>query len=73
MKKKAYSIAETAELCGLGITKIKEAIRAGALEARKAGRRTVITDEDLTAWIAGLPKARPYSSHHTQGGPHEHE
>jgi hypothetical protein len=58
MDKKAYSIAETAQLAGLGITKIKAAIRLGALEARKAGRRTIVTDEAITAWIASLPKAK---------------
>jgi hypothetical protein len=59
MGRKAYSIAETAQLAGLGTTKVKEAIRLGALEARKAGRRTIVTDEAITAWIAGLPKVKP--------------
>jgi hypothetical protein len=59
MEKKAYSIAETAELSGLGTWKIKEAIRLGALEARKAGRRTIVTSEAITAWLAGLPKVKP--------------
>jgi hypothetical protein len=59
MDKKAHSIAGAAQLADLGITKIKEAIRLGALEARKAGRRTIVTDEALTAWIASLPKGKP--------------
>jgi excisionase family DNA binding protein len=59
MDRKAYSIAETAELVGLGITKVKEAIRLGALEAHKAGTRTIVTDGAVTAWIASLPKAKP--------------
>jgi hypothetical protein len=59
--RKAYSIAETAQLAGLGITKVKQAIRLGVLEARKAGRRTIVTDTAITAWIAGLPKVKPAS------------
>ena len=58
MDKKAYSIAETAQLTDLGVTKIKEAIRLGALEARKAGRRTIVTEESITTWIASLPKVK---------------
>jgi hypothetical protein len=59
VKRKAYSVAETARLACVGTTKVKEAIRFGALEARKAGRRTIVTDEAITAWIAGLPMVRP--------------
>jgi excisionase family DNA binding protein len=56
MDKLAYSIADSASLAGVGITKIKEAVRLGELEARKAGRRTLITRAALSAWIDGLPK-----------------
>jgi hypothetical protein len=61
MDRKAYSIAETAQLAGLGVTKVKEAIRLGALEARKAGRRTIVTEDAITTWIASLPKVKPAS------------
>jgi hypothetical protein len=33
------------------------AIRAGHLVARKFGRRTLITDDDLRQFLAGLPRA----------------
>jgi hypothetical protein len=59
MARMAYSIAETARLVCVGTTKVKEAIRLGTLEARKAGRRTIVTDEAITAWLAGLPKVKP--------------
>jgi excisionase family DNA binding protein len=61
--RRAYSIAETAQLAGLGITKVKEAIRLGELEARKVGRRVIITDTALSAWIANLPKVRSNTNH----------
>jgi hypothetical protein len=33
------------------------AIRDGHLVARKFGRRTLITDDDLRQFLAGLPRA----------------
>lgn len=69
MDRKAYSIAETAQLAGLGITKVKQAIRLGVLEARKAGRRTIVTDTAITAWIASLPKVKPVQPTSTSESP----
>jgi hypothetical protein len=60
--RRVHSIAGAAEIAGLGTTKIKGAIRAGELEARKAGRRTLITDNALAAYIEGLPKVADISS-----------
>jgi hypothetical protein len=37
-------------------TKLYEEIRAGRLVATKIGRRTVILDDDLKAWLSRLPK-----------------
>ena len=31
------------------------ALNSGALTGRKAGRRTLILDSDLLAWLAALP------------------
>jgi hypothetical protein len=36
------------------------AIRDGHLVARKAGRRTLITDDDLRQFLAELPRAGGY-------------
>lgn len=53
--KLAYSINETSEVLGVGRTKIYKEIAKGKLEARKIGKRTVVTSEGLNAYIASLP------------------
>lgn len=57
--KLVYSIADVTDLTGLGRSFVYEQIKAGSLIMRKAGRRSLIFDEDLRAWLAQLPK---YSS-----------
>jgi excisionase family DNA binding protein len=52
----AYTIQEAARAAAIGVTKLRTEIRAGRLRARKVGRRTIITHEDLEFWAAGLPK-----------------
>ncbi|MEQ1768503.1 MAG: DNA-binding protein [Devosia sp.] len=39
--------------------KLYEAINSGALKARKNGKRTVILDGDLRAWLDNLPVYEP--------------
>lgn len=51
----AYSIEETAKLIGLGRTALYAEVKSGRLVARKIGRRTVILEGDLAAYLAGLP------------------
>ena len=53
----AHSITETCSLTGLGRDAVYGAIRAGHLVARKLGRRTLITDDDLRQFLDGLPRA----------------
>jgi excisionase family DNA binding protein len=53
----AHSIAETCALTGLGRDSIYSAIRSGKLLARKLGKRTLVTDDDLRQFLAGLPRA----------------
>ena len=55
----AYSIAEVAKSVGLGRSYLYGEIKDGRLRIRKAGRRTLIYEADLRAWLAQLPK---YSS-----------
>lgn len=55
--RRAYSITETCGLTGLGRDTVYAAIRDGHLVARKLGRRTLITDDDLRVFLAGLPRA----------------
>ncbi len=52
----AYSIPDVSRKTSIGRTAIYEEIKAGRLKARKAGRRTVILDPDLRAWLASLPQ-----------------
>jgi excisionase family DNA binding protein len=55
----AYTIQEATRQSGVGRSKIYEAISEGKLLARKMGRRTLILDDDLRAWLERLPKLQP--------------
>ena len=55
MAKLAYSIAEAVEAGAGGRTAIYEAIKSGALKARKRGKRTVILAPDLAQYLENLP------------------
>jgi excisionase family DNA binding protein len=55
--RRAHTIAETCALTGLGRDSIYSAIRDRHLVARKFGRRTLVTDDDLRQFLAGLPRA----------------
>jgi excisionase family DNA binding protein len=52
----AMNIDQAAAEAGIGRDAIYEGIRAGTLEARKLGRRTIITREALERFIAALPR-----------------
>lgn len=55
-QKLAHSINDLVQT-GIGCrSKIHQLIRDGKLTARKAGSRTVVLDEDLRTYLAGLPK-----------------
>lgn len=47
---------EFARRNGIGLTKVYEQIGIGRLEARKLGRRTIITADAEQAWLNSLPK-----------------
>ena len=40
---------------GIGRTKIYEALKTGALPARKFGRRTIVLPDDLDRFLRSLP------------------
>ncbi len=61
-RKLAHSIDDVTKLTGVGRSFIYEAIKAGNLSIRKAGRRTLIFDADLNAWLASLPEKRSADS-----------
>ncbi len=54
----AYTISAASRASGLGRTTLFTMIASGRLEARKAGRRTLILAESLRGLLAGLPPAR---------------
>lgn len=55
LRRRAYSVDGAAELLGTCRDGIYAAIKEKRLRARKFGRRTLILDEDLTAFMRSLP------------------
>ena len=53
--KLAFTIAEAVEAGAGSRTKIYEAIKSGALRARKRGKRTVFLAADLNQYLESLP------------------
>jgi excisionase family DNA binding protein len=53
----AYTVPNACQASGIGTTKMYELIGLGTLDARKAGRRTLITADSLHAYLEGLPRA----------------
>lgn len=51
----AYSIIEAAKAVGISRSSIYLEIAEGRLRVRKIGRRSVISSDDLKAWLAALP------------------
>jgi excisionase family DNA binding protein len=55
-RKAAHSIPEVCAYTGLGRDSVYAAIRTGKLIARKYGRRTVVLDNDMRAFLEALPR-----------------
>jgi excisionase family DNA binding protein len=53
--KRAMSVEQAAKAAGIGRTLLFAEIREGRITARKVGRRTIITLDDLDAWLKSLP------------------
>lgn len=53
------SIKEVCRITGLSRTLISAQIRLGKLNAKKAGRRTLVMRTDLRRWLEGLPAVQP--------------
>ncbi len=51
----AHSPRDAAKAANIGPTKLYAEIKDGRLKARKIGRRTIILDEDLRAYLRSLP------------------
>lgn len=52
-----FSIAEVRDRLRIGNTTVFQEISAGHLDARKIGRRTLVTSESLAKYIESLPRA----------------
>lgn len=55
----AYDINGAADTSQTGRTTVSKEIKEGRLKARKVGRKTIITREDLKAWLDTLPVRQP--------------
>ncbi len=55
MEKMAFTIREAVEAGAGGRSVVYEAIKSGALKARKRGRSTIILAADLTQYLESLP------------------
>jgi len=53
----AYAPKDAKRILGCGLTFLYAEISAGRLEARKAGKKTLIPADSLRAYLAALPKA----------------
>jgi len=51
----AHTIANVMALASIGRTTVYAEIKMGRLKARKLGRKTVVLDSDLRAWLESLP------------------
>jgi excisionase family DNA binding protein len=54
----AYSPADAARFCGLGLTRIKALLRDGTIAHRKDGRRTLVLRSDIEAYLTSLAAGR---------------
>ena len=55
---RAYRIRDVCRVTGLGRTTVYEAIKSGALIARRYGRCTIVLAEDLVVFLRNLPTTR---------------
>jgi len=51
----SYTIAESVNATGVSRSSIYRALKAGELQARKRGRRTLIMADELRRWLTNLP------------------
>ena len=55
----SLSPEQTSALTGIGISRIREAIRGGALDAHRNGASIVILPDDIKVWLKALPAVEP--------------
>ena len=54
MDQLSISIEAASKLTGIGRTKLYQAMKQGALKAKKFGKRTIILKEDLNSFLSNL-------------------
>ena len=54
----AYSVDDAARLAGIGRTRLYDFIAAGALPAKKFGKRTIVLADALKDFLDALPAAK---------------
>jgi hypothetical protein len=54
-RQRAMSIAEFCRDYGTGRTTAYQEIKSGRLQARKCGKRTIVTEDAAEAWLQSLP------------------
>jgi hypothetical protein len=60
MNRISYQLPEAARIAGVSRTRIFDAVRKQELTIRKAGRASIVTHDDLLAWIRSVPiKGKP--------------
>lgn len=52
------TVANTVKWSGISRSRLYELIKAGEIEARKAGRRTLIVTDTVIRWLDALPRVR---------------
>jgi excisionase family DNA binding protein len=67
----SHSICDVAKITGVGRSLLYQEIKEGRLRIRKLGRRTLIFDADLKAWLASLPQKDAGESKQTKLKPHK--
>lgn len=56
---RAFGIQAFCRQYGVGRTKVYQEIKAGKLKAKKAGKRTLIQEDEAERWANELPELRP--------------
>jgi len=56
LRRAAYSVNETLEILSLGRTSLYALVRAGKLEPRKIGRKTLFLAPDITRFLLELQR-----------------
>ncbi|GGF82120.1 hypothetical protein GCM10007301_47790 [Azorhizobium oxalatiphilum] len=51
----AFDVLNAARIMGVGRSTVFEEIKTGRLEARKIGRKTLITRSAIENWLSNLP------------------